>query len=322
MTLDIVTLGPVNVDLLVRGAAPLHWGQLVQWMGPSEVTLTAAGSDGYVTLALAKLGAKVGVVTVLADDALGDLILGELRQAGVDVGHVTRQAGTLSGIGIYLLLFGSKKRPLTYRLPTHDPWPQNLDGEVRNHLLSGRHLHCSGYLHFPHMWDAQLAEIFCAAQARDIVTSLDPQAVLGPFEGEWLDPLREVLRYTDILMLDAVEAMQLTHRDDLSMAAQLLHQLGPRLVAIKNGSDGTVACAEGQIFRQSAVDVPEEDIVETVGAGDAFDAGLLMGYLAGWSVERCLKMASLVAASSLRGAGAVSGLAAWADFERAMGEDA
>jgi sugar/nucleoside kinase (ribokinase family) len=322
MTLDVVTLGPLNIDLLITGQAPLSWEQLTQWIGPSNVTVAAAGSNGYTTLALAKLGVNVGIVSVLADDALGDLLLHELRQAGVETSRVARQVGTLSGIGIYILLFGSKKRPLTYRMPTHDPWPRRFDDDLRAYLLSGRHLHCGGYLHFPNMWNGQLTEVFRAAQARGITTSLDPQAILMPFDGEWIDPLREMLRHTDLLMLDAMEAMQLTHRDDLSMAARLLHQTGPRVVAIKNGSDGTVVYAAGQVSRQAAVNVPEEEIVETVGAGDTFDAGLLAGFVAGWPLERCVKFASLAAASSLRGSGAVSSLASREELLRDMSENA
>ena len=66
------------------------------------------------------------------------------------------------------------------------------------------------------------------------------------------------------------------------------------------------------------MDVPEEEIVETAGAGDMFDAGLLAGWLAGWPLERCFKFASLAAASSLRESGAVSSLAAREELLRAL----
>lgn len=320
MTLEIVTLGSVNVDLLVIGQAPTELSQLLDWVAPSQVTLTAAGSNGYTTLALAKLGLKTGVVSVLADDVLGEMLYQDLRQAGVDVSYVVRQPQTLSGIGIYLLLFGSKKRPLTYRLPTHDPWPRSLDEQTRAYLLSGRHVHCSGYLHFPDMWNNDLAEVFQAARRGGLTTSLDPQGVLSAYDGEWIDPLRGLLPYTDLLILDAIEAQYLTHQSDMEIAAYQLSSLGPRLVAVKVGAEGTVVCEAGQIFHQLAVPVPEEEIVETVGAGDTFDAGFIVGMLAGWPVKRCAKFAALAAASSLRGAGAVSRLASRQELERALDE--
>ena len=320
MSLDVVTLGPLNVDLLITGNAPTNLIDLTQWMGPSQVNLTVAGSNGYTTLALAKLGLKTGVVTVLADDAFGDMIFQAVRRAGVEVDHVQRQVDTLSGIGLYLLLFGSKKRPLTYRLPTHDPWPRRLSQADRDYLLSGRHIHCGGYLHFPEMWNDDLAEIFRLAHERGISTSLDPQSLLLPYAGSWLEPIRAALRYTDLLLLDAREARCMTQKDDLPAAAMVLKECGPRLVAIKDGASGTLICVDDRRFHQPTIDVPEDAIVETVGAGDTFDAGMIAAYLAGWPFERCAKFAALAAASSMRGSGGVEGLASWEELERALNQ--
>jgi ribokinase len=318
MSLDVVTLGPLNIDLLIMGSAPTDPDELAHWMGPSQVTLTVAGSNGYTTLALAKLGLKVGVVAVLADDVFGDMVFQSVRQAGVEVSHIRRQPNTLSGIGIYMLLFGNKKRPLTYRLPTHQPWPHRLSQTDREYLLSGRHVHCGGYLHFPDMWNDDLAEVFRLAHERGLSTSLDSQGLLLPYDGSWLDPLREALRHTDLLMLDAQEARRIVELDDLPSVALALKQTGPRLVAIKDGTSGTLICLDDRMFRQPAAVVPEEEVMETVGAGDTFDAALIAAYLADWSIERCVKFAALAAATSVRGPGAVSSLASWEELERAL----
>jgi ribokinase len=318
MSLDVVTLGPLNVDLLITGNAPTDLIELNQWMGPSQVNLMVAGSNGYATLALAKLGLKTGVVATLADDAFGDMVLQSVRQAGVEASRVRRQTNTLSGMAIYILLFGSKKRPLTYRLPTHDPWPRRLSQADREYLLSGRHIHCGGYLHFPEMWNDDLAEVFRLAHERGISTSLDPQGLLQPYEGSWLEPIRAALRYTDLLLLDAQEARCIAQHDDISAAALALKECGPRLVAIKDGVAGSLICRADRMFRQPAIDVPEHEIVETVGAGDTFDAGMIAAYLAGWPIERCTQFAALAAASSMRGSGGVEGLTSWEELERAL----
>jgi len=318
MSLDVVTLGPLNVDLLITGNAPTDLIELTQWMEPTQVNLTAAGSNGYATLALAKLGLKTGVVATLADDAFGDMIFQAISRAGVEVSHVRRQAQSLSGIAIYMLLFGSKKRPLTYRLPTHHPWPPHLSQADRDYLLSGRHIHCGGYLHFPEMWNDDLAEVFRLAHERGLSTSLDPQSLLHPYEGSWLEPIRAALGYTDLLLLDAREARRITEIDDLPAAAAALKNSGARIVAIKDGAADTLICTADRMFRQPAIDVPEPEIVETVGAGDTFDAGLIAAYLAGWPLERCAKFAALAAASSMRGSGGVAGLASWEELERAL----
>jgi 2-dehydro-3-deoxygluconokinase len=168
------------------------------------------------------------------------------------------------------------------------------------------------------MWNDDLAEVFRLAHERGISTSIDPQGLLHPYDGSWLEPIRAVLRHTDLLLLDAHEARRITQLDDLSAALRALQESGPCLVAIKDGVGGTLIGLAGRTFRQPAIDVPEAEIVETVGAGDAFDAGLIAAYLAGWPIERCAKFAALAAASSMRGSGGVEGLASWVELERTL----
>ena len=318
MMLDVVTVGSLNVDLLITGSAPTDLDELTQWIGPSDVTITAAGSNGYATLAFAKLGLRTGVVSVLADDTFGDLVQREMVQAGVDVSHLTRLPGTRSGIGIYLLLFGNKKRPMTYRYPNHFPWPNPLSQADRDFLLSGRHIHCAGYLHYSEMWNDDLAKLYRAAQAGGLTTSFDPQAMLTHYAGAWIDPVREILNYTDLLLVDAHEALHLAGSDDLITAALVLQQAGPRIVVIKNGSHSTFVCSKEGSFQQPISVVPEEEIADSVGAGDTFDAAFVTGFLSGWPIERCAKFASAAAASSLHGAGAVSSLASRQELEQQL----
>jgi len=314
----VVTIGSLNIDLLIRGQAPADLAELAQWIGPSDVTITAAGSNGYATLAFAKLGWRTGVVCVLADDVLGDMVLQEMIRAGVEVSHVARQPQTQSGIGIYLLLFGNSKRPLTYRYPTHFPWPNPLAQVDRDYLLSGRHIHCAGYLHYREMWNDDLAQLYRAAQARGVTTSFDPQMMLINYEGAWIEPVREILKYTDVLLVDAHEAARLTLSEEVGAAALTLQQAGPRIVVVKNGAHGTFVCTRDRSFLQPAQRMPEAEIVDTVGAGDTFDAAFVTAFLSGWPLDRCAKFASLAAASSLRGAGGVISLASREELERQL----
>jgi sugar/nucleoside kinase (ribokinase family) len=318
MTLDVVTVGSLNIDLLITGSPPNDPVELANWIGPSKVAVTPAGSNGYATLAFAKLGLRTGVVAVLADDALGDVVFQEMLRAGVDVSHIARQPHTQSGIGIYLLLFGNRKRPMTYRYPTHFPWPNPLSQADQEFLLSGRHIHCAGYLHHTEMWNDDLAKLYQSAQARGLTTSFDPQSVLARYDGAWIDPVHEILKYTDLLLVDAYEASHLVASDDLITAALVLQQAGPRIVVIKNGSRGTLVCTRERSFQQPVFVVPEEEIVDTVGAGDTFDAAFASALLWGWPIERCAIFASAAAASTLRGAGGVSSLASREELERQL----
>jgi sugar/nucleoside kinase (ribokinase family) len=129
--------------------------------------------------------------------------------------------------------------------------------------------------------------------------------------------LVDVLKVTDMLMLDEDEAREITQHADLQVAITMLHEAGPSTVAIKCGARGSLFHAAGSIFDQPAHAVPEDEIVESIGAGDAFDAGLIVGQLAGWPIERSARFATAAAASTLRGAGGTQRLASRAELERA-----
>ena len=310
MKYDVGLVGPLNVDLLITGQAPEDMLELTRWAGPSNVILCAAGSAGYIAQDLVRFGLQTSLVSTLADDPFGDAIWRILNEAGLNTEHVERQADSLSGIGIYMLLFGSKKRPLTYRLPTHRPWPDPISNKSREFLLgSHRHIHCAGYLHFPDMWNDQMADLFRDARAAGLTTSLDPQFVLFPIRTPWMEPLRGILKYTDLLLLDEDEARKITLESDLRKALEIFHALGPGVIAIKQGEKGSILYSREKFYELPAVPVPEEQIVDSIGAGDAFDTGMLYGFLRGWPPDQCQKFATRVAASTLLGAGGTSTLA-------------
>jgi 2-dehydro-3-deoxygluconokinase len=307
---DVGLVGPLNIDLLITGEAPTDLYELTRWSGPSHVTMCAAGSAGYIAQDLARFGLKTSLVSTLADDPFGDVILQILNKAGLNTDHVDRQPNTLSGIGIYMLLFGSKKRPLTYRLPTHLPWPKPFNKEQEEFLLENhRHIHSAGYLHFPDMWTDEMAGLFQKAKAKGLSTSLDPQFVLFPVTTPWLAPLKELLKFVDLLFVDEDEARKITLETNLKRALETFKNLGPKVIVIKRGDQGSIVYANQSMYDLPAVHVPEKEIVDSIGAGDAFDTGMIYGFLNNWSIDRCQKFATLAAASTLGAVGGTTSLA-------------
>ncbi|MHC1783241.1 MAG: carbohydrate kinase family protein [Anaerolineaceae bacterium] len=306
---DIGLIGPLNVDLLIRGQAPTSIEELTKWSGPSNVALCAAGSAGYIAQDLSRFGLKTSLVSTVADDLFGDALLSILAESGVNCSHINREPHTLSGIGIYMLLFGSKKRPLTYRMPTHTPWPKKLDGSTKEFLLEEhRHIHCAGYLHFPEMWSNEMGGLFREAREKGLTTSLDPQFVLYPVETPWMEPLIELLKQTDYLFLDEDEACKIAETDDTQTAAMIFQKLEPVVTVIKRGSSGSILITKNKVSDLPAKKVPEDQIVDSIGAGDAFDTGMLYGLLQQWSADESQNFATLTAASTLTGWGGTESL--------------
>jgi sugar/nucleoside kinase (ribokinase family) len=115
----------------------------------------------------------------------------------------------------------------------------------------------------------------------------------------------------DVFLPNKNEAIALTGTKEAEAAGQRLSQ-SCHLVAIKLGVEGAIARYGGETTRVPALKV---EVVDTVGAGDTFDAGFLYGFLNGWSLEKTLRLAVACGSLSTRRLG---GTAAQPTLEEAM----
>jgi sugar/nucleoside kinase (ribokinase family) len=317
---DVAAVGPLNIDLLITGEAPSSFEELTRWEGPADIQMTAAGSVGYLVQDLTRLGLDVGLVSCLPDDQLGAFQLDALRRAGVHVDRVRLAPETTGTVVAYVLLFGSRKRPLAYHLGTHDPWPLAFDSADRDYLLDARLLHCGGYLHFDSVHHGATTDLFREARARGLITTIDTQFPAKSLARPWLPAMDDILPYVDVLFVDEREARCLADREDLTEAAAVLRDSGPATVLVKQGTEGArVFTAEGAIY-QPAVQVAP--LVDSIGAGDAFDAAFLLGMLEGWSQERTARFAAVTAGFSVGGVGGSTAMPTRAQVEAYMAANA
>jgi len=319
MTKDVSVVGPLNIDLLISGEGPADWASIPTWDGPADMEMTAAGSVGYTVSNMAKLGLKVRVASCVPADPLGEFIVSALQRSGVDTGGVQMIPGTVSGIGVYMLLFGSRKRPLAYRLPTHDPWPQRFSPKEIERLLAAHLLHNGGYLHFRSAWHGTTRDIFRLAKARGLVTTMDPQFPLFAMDPPWVTALEDILPSVDYLFCDETEARKLTALEQLDAAAVQLLAMGPHTIVVKQGADGATVYRDGWQHHQPAVTLGE--VVDSIGAGDTFDAAFILGLLEGWRLERCARFAAIAAGFTVTGVGGTATMPDRAQIEAVLNED-
>ena len=318
MTRDISVLGPLNIDLLIVGEGPEDLPDLPVWDGPADMTMTAAGSVGYTISDMAKLDLDVRVVSNVPDDPLGLFIIDSLKRDGVDVSGIRKIPGTEAGIGVYMLLFGSRKRPLVYRLPTHKAWPDVLTDIEVDEMLNTKILHNGGLLHFKDLWNGAATDLFKEAKERGIITTLDPQFPLFVMDPPWIRAITDILPYVDILFCDETEARKLTDADSLQECAEILLNSGPRTVVIKQGAEGAAVYTREMSYFQPAVNLGK--LVDSIGAGDAFDAAFLYGTLQGWPLEKRLLFSCAAAGFTVTGVGGTDTFPAIEKIERVIKE--
>ncbi len=287
--LDIAIAGEINLDLILYGLPK----QL-----PTERELLANGfsmtlgsSSAIVAHNLAALGSRVGFITRVGDDALGEIALARLGASGVNLSRAVRAKGAASGVTV-ILQHQRERHILTYLGTISELRFEDLDFE---YLASARHFHMSS-LFLQRALTARAPEVFQRMKSAGLTTSLDTN---DDPDDRWDGVLEAALRYVDILLPNEREAMKMARANDLEAALARLSDRVKTLV-VKMGSRGAMAIQGKQRFTAPAVNV---QVVDPVGAGDSFDAGFLHQFLRGDDLQTCLTYGNLCGAFSTTACG-------------------
>jgi len=289
-SLDLLVLGDCNPDLVLSGGnVEPAFGQVERIVDRAELVI--GGSAAIAACGAARLGLRTALVAVVGRDSFGQFMLDALTERGVDVSGVVIDEERPTGVTV--VLARGQDRAILTALGTIDLLSA---GQIDKSVVRlARHVHVSSYFLQRHLRPG-LADILAAAHAAGGGTSIDPN--WDP-EEEWDDGLLELLGTTDVLFCNAAEATRIARKDDVEAAARLLAEQC-RLVVVKLGGDGALAVSDGEVVRVSSARV---EVVDTVGAGDSFDAGFLAAQLDGRSLEESLAIGVACGSLSTRAAG-------------------
>jgi sugar/nucleoside kinase (ribokinase family) len=172
-------------------------------------------------------------------------------------------------------------------------------------LRQTRHLHIASYF-LQESLQPGLPRLLARARALGLTTSLDTN--YDPTE-QWRG-FDALLPHVNILLPNEAEAKSLSRADTFQEAAQRLSSQVETL-AVKLGAEGAWGSHNGQQVRVASLPVR---VVDTVGAGDSFNAGFLYASLSGWGLEKSLRVASICGALSTRQPGGIAGQPSPADL--------
>ena len=289
---DLIVIGDCNPDVLVVG------GDVTPAFGQEEklvdsMSLVVGGSASITALAAARLGLRVALVAAIGADAAGNFMLGELARAGVDTGSMPVRADLSTGMTV-VLSRGDDRAILTAPGTIGALTQADLSADL---LARTRHVHVSSYFLLEQSLGPGLAGALAGARAAGATTSLDtnwdPAGIWGA------EFFAEVLAQTDLLLPNEAEAVRLAGAATLPDAIASLTKAGGRVV-VKLGARGALY-ADGP--RQYVATPPPMTPVDTTGAGDCFNAGLLTGLLRGLEPAKALALACATGALSTQGIG-------------------
>jgi len=288
---DLIIAGEVNLDLILYGLAeniPLDREILA-----ANFELTLGSSSAILAHNIAVLGTRTAFITRVGADELGRIAMERLAQSGVDLSRIIHSAtGTKTGVTI-LLHHGRTRRILTYPGIMFEMTCADLDLDF---LSTARHFHLSS-LFLQRGLHAGLPALFRALKQRGLTISLDTN---DDPEDRWDGVLEAILPYVDLLLPNNDEIRRIARRDTVEAALDALAPQIP-LIAVKCGARGAMVQQGSRRFTVPGLSV---EPVDTIGAGDTFNAGFLAAWLRGADPETCARAGNIAAAlSTLRPGG-------------------
>ena len=300
---DVTIAGELNLDLILYG--------LPEQLAPERelladrMMLTLGSSSAILAHNLSALGSRVGFQSRIGPDPLGEIALQRLAESGVDVSRV-RQVEGKSATGLTVILHHDAWRNiLTYAGTISELTWEDLD---LDYLADARHFHLSSY-YLQRALLPRVSELFQKLRSRGLTISLDTN---DDPDDRWEGGLQEVLRHVDVFLPNEREACKAAGTDDLEAAIRNLSRIVP-LVVVKLGRNGALAQRGTERFVSPPRTVKT---VDTIGAGDSFDAGFLHEFVRGADLEGCLASGNLVGALSTTRPG---GTEAFRDLARRKG---
>ncbi|KUO02775.1 sugar kinase [Streptomyces caeruleatus] len=285
----VVCIGETMAALAPDPPSPL--------VNAARLRLSVAGAESNVAMYLADHGVPVAWLSALGDDPLGHRVRADVAAAGVDVSHVRTDPGRPTGLLV--------KDPGPAGTSVHYYRRGSAASALGPEALDGEPLSAAGLLHLTGITPAlsescrRLVTRALTAEpgARPYAVSFDVnhRAALWP-DGSAPTVLRELADLADIAFvgLDEAQALWGDHLTPADVRAQLP---GPRVLVVKDGANDATAFSDGGVH---SVPAPRTEVVEPVGAGDAFAAGFLAGLLRGGTMTDALRLGHITAASALQ----------------------
>lgn len=266
-----------------------------------RIAPVVGGSGTNVSTVLSHLGKKVRFITLLGDDLLGGFLINHCEEAGIDVSGIKKLKTVDTPLSVGLVKRDGERNFIvsesssTFRFSAEDVDLDRIDG--------AKLLHFASIFIMPRFDVHGLLKIFSEAKRKGVIVCAD---MMKSRKGERLDAIRSALPFVDYFFANYDEASFLTGKTDEKDIANELLQCGVGNIVIKKGKSGC-------FIKNSEIEVQcpafiNDDLVDTIGAGDNFVAGFITGIIDGLDIQSCGRFANATASISVGAVGSTEGV--------------
>ncbi|WP_210493863.1 carbohydrate kinase family protein [Microvirga antarctica] len=285
----VLCLGRTYCDLVFTGLSGMP--VLGRELFARDVAVVPGGGAFITAAHLARFGRSAALVSRLGTDPLSLGLDVGLLESGVDLSFVERAAD--AGPQLTVAMVQAQDRAFLSRRAGHGH-PATLEAALDAPGM--RHLHIAEYATL-----AEIVHLVARAKQKGLTVSLDPswdEDLI--YRADFLQTCQGI----DAFLPNVEEMAALAGTTKIEQGLDCLTAHFP-LVVLKRGADGAILARGGDRFVRTA---PKVNVIDTTGAGDAFNAGFLHVWLAGGDGASCLEAAIAAGSLSVQASGGVSAL--------------
>lgn len=297
---DVIVLGDICADLTIQLPDRTDGSLDLTEAAPR---LFGGGSAANVAVALSRLGVNTSISASVGDDGYGRLLKEELHHEGIDVIGVTT-AGDAFTLLVLAMIEPSGERLIVVWPPHGSAMfsinPQDL---ALDHIKRASWLHTTGICLRESPARESILQKMKEAYDHNIPVSLDLnlRLELNPLDEYTRDIFMEAVTYCSVVFGNAEEEIvPLIEKKDIREAAEAMSG-GQRIVVARQGENGALTVTPEESFHTPSFNV---DVVDTLGAGDAFNGGYIAAVRNGLSVGEAVIGGHAVAAWNIGRSGA------------------
>lgn len=310
--LDVICVGAAIVDIPLQPVSKYMFE--VESFPLMQIAMTIGGDAINESTIITRLGHKVGLVSMVGKDAVGNYIIEHCQKEGIDSTGVLQKEGIDTSINVGLVTADGERTFVTNR--NGSLWKMTIDDVDFSLIPHAKVLSLASFFNNPLLDNNSLVKLFKLAKSVGMIITAD---MIKPRLGETFDDFAEALSYVDYFFPNCDEARMMTGEDEIEKVAEKILSYGVKTVIIKIGKKGAyIRNQEGQEMIVPAV--KGITAVDTIGAGDNFASGFISGILEGKSLKECGEYGNVAASIAIQSVGATSGLENRVIFDERMKE--
>ncbi|MFH1186616.1 MAG: carbohydrate kinase family protein [Candidatus Levyibacteriota bacterium] len=309
---DVVTIGNSTIDIFFTiSSTNKHFRmeektkELCIRLGDKtivdRVKFALGGNAANVGVGLSKLGFKIAVFSEIGKDEFGEKILNGLKKENIDCSHINQRKNTPSAISI---IFTYRKERTIFSEDVEKEHNFNFNN------LKTKWIYLTS---LGKKWEKAYQDTL------KLVKDSEAKLVFNPGTRQLdagYEKVKDVLEETEVLIVNKEEAEKILNKErkDIKELLTDLKRLGPEIVVITNGLNGSYSLDEtNNYFEDKKV---EDNSVERTGAGDAYSSGFLAAYMLNLGLPRAMRWGTLNASATVLQPGGQVGLLTREEIEK------